>query len=136
MEAKIMYTNLKAKLKSGFLMFGEWFASIPDRIKLMALETIRSLPGGRLIVGADDVAEARATVDNRGSDIQARLQKVEDERVAKLAELDKEATSLQQNNATVNNNGGNTSNATTNNYYSQTGTSQALDPSDPRAFAF
>ena len=34
------------------------------------------------------------------------------------------------------NNGGNTSNATTNNYYSQTGTSQALDPADPRAFAF
>jgi len=138
MEAKVMMTNLKAKLKIGFLMFGEWFASIPDRIKLMALETIRNMKGGvgKLIVGADDVAEARAAVDNRSSDLQERLQKVEDERVAKLAELDKEAAAMTQNNATVTNNGGNTSNATTNNYYSQTGTSHALDPSDPRAFAF
>ena len=132
MEAKIMYTNLKAKLKAGFLMFGEWFASIPDRIKLIALETIRSLPGGGLLVGEDDVAEARSTVENRGSDLQARLQAVEDERVARLAELEREATVNQQNNNTVVNNGGNSTTNTTNNYYNQTGTGSSLDPSDPR----
>lgn len=132
MEAKIMYTNVKAKLKAGFLMFGEWFASIPDRIKLIALETIRSLPGGGLLIGEDDVAEARSTVENRGSDLQARLQAVEDERVARLAELEREATVNQQNNNTVVNNGGNSTTNTTNNYYNQTGTGSSLDPSDPR----
>jgi hypothetical protein len=90
------------------------------------------LPGGGLLVGEDDVAEARSTVENRGSDLQARLQAVEDERVARLAELEREATVNQQNNNTVVNNGGNSTTNTTNNYYNQTGTGSSLDPSDPR----
>lgn len=133
MEAKVMYTNLKAKLQAGFLTFGEWFASIPDKIKLIALETIRSLPGGKLLVGEDDVRDARANVENRGSDLEQRLQAIEDQRVARLAELEREAAATtNNNNNTVVNNGGNSTNSTTNNYYTSTGSSGSLDPSDPR----
>lgn len=132
-EAQIMYENLKAKLQAGFLMFGEWFASIPDKIKLLALETIRSLPGGGLLVGEDDIQEARANVENRGSDIEQRLQAIEDARVARLAELEQQAAALQQsNNNTVVNNGGNSTTQTTNNYYNSSTSSSSLDPSDPR----
>lgn len=133
-QAKIMYENLKAKLQAGFLMFGEWFASIPDKIKLIALETIRSLPGGGLLVGEDDIQDARANVENRSNDMDQRLQAIEDQRVARLAELESQAAALQQNNTVVNN-GGNSTTQTTNNYYQSTGSSNSLDPADPRAFA-
>lgn len=131
-QAQIMYENLKAKLQAGFLMFGEWFASIPDKIKLIALETIRSLPGGGLLVGEDDIQDARANVENRGSDIEQRLQAIEDQRVARLAELEAQAAAMTNNNTNVVNNGGNSTNNTTNNYYNSTSSTSSLDPSDPR----
>jgi len=53
------------KVKQGFIDFGNWVSSIPARIKLMALETIQSTPGvGGYLVGDDDIAAAKAAVDN------------------------------------------------------------------------
>jgi hypothetical protein len=131
--AKSMFIDVQAKLAKGFLMFGEWFASIPDRIKLAALETIRSVKGGRLLVGEDDIAAARSVVDNRGSDLAERVQVVEDNRKSQLAALDRNAAAERtaaSNNivAPTINNGGNSTASTTNNYYSSSGTSMSLDP--------
>ena len=131
--AKSMFIDVQAKLAKGFLMFGEWFASIPDRIKLAALETIRSVKGGRLLVGEDDIAAARSVVDNRGNDLAERLQAVEDNRKSQLAALDRNAAAERtaaSNNivAPTINNGGNSTASTTNNYYSSSGTSMSLDP--------
>jgi len=70
-------------------------------------------------------------------DIQTRKKEAEDIRLRQAQAAAQAARASGTNNTTVNNGGNsNTSNATTNNYYSQTGTSQALDPADPRAFAF
>lgn len=60
-----MWTTITDKVKQGFMDFGNWVASIPARIKLMALETIKkTLPkfAADRIVGEDQLAAARAAV--------------------------------------------------------------------------
>jgi hypothetical protein len=126
--AKEMFINVKAKLEKGFLMFGEWFASIPARIKVAALETIRSIPGGGLLVSEDDVNAARSSVTSRQSDVAQRVQAVEDRRLAQLAELQRTAPSANVVAPTNINNGGNTTNTTTNNYYTTAPVSSSTDP--------
>ena len=59
-----MWKTVTDKVKQGFINFGNWVASIPARIKLMALETIAASKVGKYIVGQDDVEAARATVNS------------------------------------------------------------------------
>jgi hypothetical protein len=126
--AQEMYINIKSKLEAGFLMFGDWFSSIPARIKLAAFETIRSVPGGSLLIDDDDVASAQAQVNSNSSDLEARLQAIETRRLEQLAELEKNATGNTNVVApTTINNGGSTTN-NVNNYYTSTGASASLDP--------
>lgn len=128
--AREMFINISARLEQGFMMFGEWFASIPARIKLAALETIRSVPGGRLIVGEDDVEEARSAVQNRSEDLDARLQAIEDRRLEQLSALEREAAASQVvAPTTINNGGSTTTNSTT--IYTTTSTTASIDPAMP-----
>ena len=58
-----MWTTITNKVKQGFMDFGNWVASIPARIKLMALETIKKTPlVGNRLVGDEDIAAAKAAV--------------------------------------------------------------------------
>ena len=51
------------KVKKGFQDFGNWIASIPSRVKLIALETIKKTPlVGDSLVGDDDIAAAKAGI--------------------------------------------------------------------------
>lgn len=128
--AREMFINISARLEQGFMMFGEWFASIPARIKLAALETIRSVPGGGLIVGEDDVAEARSAVQSRSEDLDARLQAIEDRRLEQLSALEREAAASQVvAPTTINNGGSTTTNSTT--IYTTTNTTASIDPAMP-----
>jgi hypothetical protein len=95
LKAREMFTLLSANLQVGFLAFGEWFASIPARIKLAALELIRSLPGGRLLVGEDDIEAARSDLENRGSDMEGRVESIMAERDAALAQIDADRRALE-----------------------------------------
>ena len=60
-----VWTTITDKVKKGFVDFGNWIASIPARIKLIALETIKKTPlVGNRLVGDDDIAAARASVES------------------------------------------------------------------------
>ena len=58
-----VWKTIVDKVKKGFQDFGNWIASIPSRVKLIALETIKKTPlvGDRL-VGDDDIAAAKAGI--------------------------------------------------------------------------
>lgn len=118
-----MFIDVSAKLKKGFIMFGDWLASLPARIKLSALSTIREYDPTGLLVSEEDVANAQAAVTNRSSDTAARLAAVDVETATQKQQLAaKYANSVQADAATtrtnninaptVNNNGGNTTNNT------------------------
>lgn len=56
-----VWTTIVDKVKKGFQDFGNWIASIPSRVKLIALETIKKTPFvGDSLVGDDDIAAAKA----------------------------------------------------------------------------
>ena len=60
-----IWNTIVTKVKKGFIDFGNWIASIPARIKLVALETIKKTPlVGNRLVGDDDIAAARAGVES------------------------------------------------------------------------
>ena len=56
-----VWDTVVQKVKDGFQSFGNWLASIPARLKVMAFETIRSIRGGSFII--DDEAMAAAESD-------------------------------------------------------------------------
>jgi hypothetical protein len=56
-----VWKTIVDKVKKGFQDFGNWIASIPSRVKLIALETIKKTPFvGDSLVGDDDIAAAKA----------------------------------------------------------------------------
>ena len=58
-----VWKTVTDKVKQGFVDFGNWVASIPARIKLMALETIKKTPlVGNRLVGDEDIAAAKSAV--------------------------------------------------------------------------
>ena len=58
-----VWTTIVDKVKKGFQDFGNWIASIPSRVKLIALETIKKTPlVGDSLVGDDDIAAAKAGI--------------------------------------------------------------------------
>ena len=95
LKAREMFAVLSANLQIGFAAFGEWFASIPDKIRLAALELISSIPGGGLLVGEEDIAEARASLESRGGDLDGRVQSIMAERDAALAQIDADRRALE-----------------------------------------
>ena len=56
-----VWDTVVQKVKDGFESFGNWLASIPARLKVMAFETIRGIRGGSFII--DDEAMAAAESD-------------------------------------------------------------------------
>lgn len=95
LKAKEMFANLSANLQLGFLAFGEWFASIPAKIKLAALELISSIPGGSWLVGEDDLESARADVESRRGNLDGRVESIIAERDAALAQIDADRRALE-----------------------------------------
>lgn len=75
--AQEVWLDIVAKLKKGFIMFGDWIASIPAKIKYMALSTIAEYDPTGLLVSEEDVAAAKTAVEARSSDTQARLAQVD-----------------------------------------------------------
>jgi hypothetical protein len=58
-----VWKTIVDKVKKGFQDFGNWIASIPSRVKLIALETIKKTPlVGDSLVGDDDIAAAKAGI--------------------------------------------------------------------------
>ena len=58
-----VWKTIVDKVKKGFQDFGNWIASIPSRVKLIALETIKKTPlVGDKLVGDDDIAAAKAGI--------------------------------------------------------------------------
>ena len=58
-----VWTTIVDKVKKGFQDFGNWIASIPSRVKLIALQTIKKTPlVGDSLVGDDDIAAAKAGI--------------------------------------------------------------------------
>ena len=58
-----VWTTIVDKVKTGFQDFGNWIASIPSRVKLIALQTIKKTPlVGDSLVGDDDIAAAKAGI--------------------------------------------------------------------------
>jgi hypothetical protein len=122
MFAQEMFIDVSAKLKKGFIMFGDWLASLPARIKLSALSTIRDYDPTGLLVSEEDVTAAQAAVSNRSSDTNARLAAVDVETATRRQQLaDRYANNVQNDaatsrnnvlNAPTVNNGGNTTNNT------------------------
>lgn len=59
---KDTWTKAKDKIKQGFVDFGNWLASIPAKIKLMAVQTIDAATPDWLIDMSDDIEAAKAAV--------------------------------------------------------------------------
>jgi len=59
---KDTWTTARDKIKQGFVDFGNWLASIPSKIKLMAVQTIDAATPDWLIDMSDDIEAARAAV--------------------------------------------------------------------------
>lgn len=59
---KDTWTKAKDKIKQGFIDFGNWLASIPAKIKLMAVQTIDAATPDWLIDMSDDIEAAKAAV--------------------------------------------------------------------------
>ena len=58
-----VWKTIVDKVKKGFQDFGNWIASIPSRVKLIALQTIKKTPlVGDSLVGDDDIAAAKAGI--------------------------------------------------------------------------
>jgi len=135
-EAERMFIDLSAKLRSGFIMLGDWLGSIPAQIKLLALETIRGVRGGGLLVGEDDVAEAREAVQARGANLSGRLAEIESDRLKKISKLEERAAettvSAQSIANAINNSTDSRSYSTTTNNFMQTiSPDRSIDPAKP-----
>lgn len=61
-QLKIRWTTARDKIKQGFVDFGNWLASIPAKIKLMAVQVIDSATPDWLIDMSDDIEAAKAAV--------------------------------------------------------------------------
>lgn len=59
---KDTWTTARDKIKQGFVDFGNWLASIPAKIKLMAVQVIDSATPDWLIDMSDDIEAAKAAV--------------------------------------------------------------------------
>ena len=59
---KDTWTTTTDKIKQGFVDFGNWLASIPAKIKLMAVQTIDAATPDWLIDMSDDIEAAQAAV--------------------------------------------------------------------------
>lgn len=118
----------------------EFFGLAGAGFNLIDPETVAAANAAANAPSPDSTAKVNEILAERDKDIagiEKRRKEAEAQRIAEAARMgtgDPTASTVIAPNTV--NNGGNTSNATTNNYYSQTGTSQALDPADPRAFAF
>jgi len=55
-----VWDTVVQKVKDGFQSFGNWLASIPARLKVMAFETIRSIRGGSFIIDDETMAAAES----------------------------------------------------------------------------
>ena len=75
--AQEVWIDITDKLKKGFIMFGDWIASIPAKIKYIALSTIAEYDRTGLLVSGEDVAAAKAAVDARSSETQAKIAQVD-----------------------------------------------------------
>jgi len=75
--AQEVWIDITDKLKKGFIMFGDWIASIPAKIKYMALSTIAEYDPTGMLVSGEDVAAAKAAVDARSSETQAKIAQVD-----------------------------------------------------------
>lgn len=118
------WTNTVADLKIGFLEFGRWVSSLPDKILLNAMETLNnSFVGDYLIPdGALEKQREAVRVQNSNSNSPA-MRRIQNARAAELADIERRRTelntlaqSLQDNrqyNSTVNNTGGIVMDATT-----------------------
>ena len=96
--AQEVWLDIVAKLKKGFITFGDWIASIPAKIKYMALSTIAEYDPTGLLVSEEDVAAAKTAVEARSSDTQARLAQVDRETATqKQALAEQKAAALSEN---------------------------------------
>jgi len=100
--AQEVWIDIVAKLKKGFIMFGDWIASIPAKIKYMALSTIAEYDPTGLLVSQEDVAAAKAGVEAKSSDTQARLAQVDRETVTQKQALAEQKAAALSENATAN----------------------------------
>lgn len=94
--AESMINDTTEKLKIGFLNLGNWIASIPAKIKLMAFEALKfatsRLPNWAQIISDEDLAAARRDVETGNPNIQNRISEIrsnaQTERSRIAAELD------------------------------------------------
>lgn len=105
--AEEMFIDVSARVEKGFITLGDWIASIPARIKLLALGAINSamsgLPEWAQIVSAEDVAAAESAVNTRAASSQESLAGVDKRTEEKKADLlaRKEASGIYDTSSSV-----------------------------------
>jgi hypothetical protein len=100
--AQEVWIDITAKLKKGFIMLGDWIASIPAKIKYMALSTIAEYDPTGLLVSPEDVTAAKAEVDSRASGTSAKLAQVDRETATQRQTLAEQKAAALNENATAN----------------------------------
>lgn len=92
--AEGMFIDVSAKIEKGFVALGDWIASIPARIKAMALEVLNSISVTNPFTGTEyklvsdeDVTAAREAVTNRRDETASRLAEIDAEAAKRKADL-------------------------------------------------
>jgi len=97
--AEDMFNDTKEKLKIGFLSLGEWIASIPGRIKLMAFEAINfatsGLPEWAQIISDEDISKAKREVESGNPTIQSKISNISAEAQAERSRIARELQLLE-----------------------------------------
>lgn len=114
-----------AKLKTGFVRFGEWIASLPDSILLAALTKVQeTAPTVSSFLGIDNkITAAQARLDGRSNLSADSIERIDTSTAKRLGEIDKKRKELEtttqslidnkQYNSTTVNSGGIVMDATT-----------------------
>lgn len=105
--AENMINDASEKLKIGFLNLGNWIATIPRRIKLMALETLKfatsGLPSWAQIVSDQDITDAKRDVETGNPNIQDRVSEIRSAADAERGRISAELEMLRSGSGTSQN---------------------------------
>ncbi len=103
--AQEIWIDIAAKLKKGFIAFGDWLSSIPAKLKYMALSTIAEYDPTGLLVSPEDITAAKSEVDATTSGTAEKLAQVDrDTATQKQTLAEQKAAALSTNAAAAGNN--------------------------------
>lgn len=98
--AQEAWIDIMARIKKGFVSFGDWLASLPAKLKLAALTTIREYDPTGWVVSEDQISEARRAVTS-GSNVSAANVEIDAEANRQRAAIEVQRAALDRSTATI-----------------------------------